>query len=284
MSSHSDSVVDARGRSFIPRERPLRVVSLVPSITELLFALGLGTDEVVGRTKFCVHPAQLVPEVTVVGGTKTVHPDRVRALAPDLVIANIDENMRESIEEIDGWDGGPDVFVTHPLTVDDALLMIRDLGMLLSATDRSGPLLADIAAARAAVTRPSHQSALYLIWRQPYMTVSPETYIHSMLHEAGYRHVIDEDWLDLRFPEGDSARRYPEIGIADIAALQPAHILLSSEPFPFTEKHIDELRQLLRAVAPDWAETVSIRIVDGELYSWYGSRMLTAFREWAGEG
>ena len=284
MSSHSDTVTDARGRSFMPRERPLRVVSLVPSITELLFALGLDTDEVVGRTKFCVHPAQIVPEVTVVGGTKTVHLEQLRALEPDLVIANIDENMREAIEEIDSWEGGPDVYVTHPRTVDDALLMIRDLGVLLSAGDRAEPLLADIATARAAVVRPTHQSALYLIWRQPYMTVSPETYIHSMLHEAGYRHMIDEEWLDLRFPEGDSARRYPEVSVDDMAALQPAHILLSSEPFPFRQQHIDELRQLLRAAAPDWAETVSIRIVDGELYSWYGSRMLAAFGEWAGEG
>ena len=284
MSSHSDTITDARGRSFTPRARPLRVVSLVPSITELLFALGLDTNEIVGRTKFCVHPAQLVPEVSVVGGTKTVHLDRVRALEPDLVIANIDENLRESIEEMDAWEDGPDVFVTHPRTVDDALLMIRNLGVLLSAGDRAAPLLADIAAARAAVMRPTHQSALYLIWSQPYMTVSPDTYIHSMLREAGYRHVIDDEWLDLRFPEGDSARRYPEISVDDMAALQPAHILLSSEPFPFKQEHIDELRQLLRAAAPDWAETVSIRIVDGELYSWYGPRMLAAFREWAGEG
>lgn len=284
MSSHSDTVTDARGRSFAPRARPLRVVSLVPSITELLFALGLDTNEIVGRTKFCVHPAQLVPEVTVVGGTKTVHLEQVRVLEPDLVIADVDENMREAIEEIDAWEGGPDVFVTHPRTVDDALLMIRDLGVLLSAGDRSEPLLADIAAARAAVTRPMHQSALYLIWRQPYMTVSPDTYIHSMLHEAGYRHVIDEDWLDLRYSGDESGRRYPEISVEDIAELQPAHILLSSEPFPFKEEHIDELRQLLRTAAPDWAETVSIRIVDGELYSWYGSRMLVAFREWAAEG
>lgn len=282
MSSPSE-IIDARGRRFTPLQRPLRVVSLVPSITELLFDLRLDTSEVVGRTRFCVHPAQLVPEVSMVGGTKTVHLDEVRALQPDLVIANIDENTREAVAAMDAWEDGPQVFVTHPLTVDDALLMIRDLGALLSAGEHADALLARIAAARAAVAVPTRQTALYLIWRQPYMTVSPSTYIHSMLHEAGYRHVIEEGWLDLRYAPGDPARRYPELTPDDMAELQPLHILLSSEPYPFKDHHITELRQLLSAADPEWAETVSIRIVDGELYSWYGSRMLRAYRQWAQE-
>ncbi|MBN1448299.1 MAG: ABC transporter substrate-binding protein [Bacteroidetes bacterium] len=281
MSHRSDMLVDARGVEFTMLRRPLRVVSLVPSITELLFDLGLGTDEVVGRTKFCVHPAQLVREIPVVGGTKSVHADRIHDLQPDLAIANIDENTREIVEELDGWKDEPWVYVTHPRTVDDALLMIRDLGILLDARSRAEELLAQIADARLSIPRNPAQSALYLIWRQPFMTVSPDTYIHSMLAEAGYRHVIGEAWLDARHLRG-GARRYPELTAEDIAALRPEHILFSSEPYPFKEEHIAELREQLRTIDRTWAETVSMRIVDGEHYSWYGSRMREAFRAFSG--
>jgi ABC-type Fe3+-hydroxamate transport system substrate-binding protein len=280
MSSPSDLLTDARGRRFAPHAAPPRVVSLVPSITELLFDLGLTSREVVGRTKFCVHPAGVVREVPDMGGTKTVHADRVREAAPDLLIANIDENPRELVEALDKWKPQPWIYVTHPTNVEDALVMIRDLGRLLGREEAAARILAEIADAREALAVLPRESAVYLIWRRPYMTVAPDTFIHAMLREAGFAHVIDETWLDARHLE-DGARRYPEISLADIAALRPAHILLSSEPFPFGREHVAELRAGLHPFDAAYAEEVSIRIVDGEHYSWYGSRMRAAFRSFA---
>lgn len=277
MSSLSEQLTDARGLRFTPHAAPPRIVSLVPSITELLFDLGLTAREVVGRTKFCVHPAGAVRDVPDMGGTKTVHADRVREVAPELLIANIDENPRDLVEALDKWKPAPWVYVTHPTNVEDALVMIRDIGRLLGREEAAGRLLTEIADARQLCAEIPPESALYLIWRRPYMTVSPATFIHAMLREAGYAHAIDDAWLDARHLE-NGARRYPEITLADIAALRPAHILLSSEPFPFGPEHIAELRAGLHPFDAAYAEEVSVRIVDGEHYSWYGSRMREAFR------
>ncbi|MCB2203227.1 ABC transporter substrate-binding protein [bacterium] len=282
MLSPSEQIVDARGKTFVPIERPARIVSLVPSITELLFALGLGSDEVVGRTKFCVHPAPQVEDIPDMGGTKTVHADRIREADPDLVIANVDENPRDVVEALDAWKPQPWVYVTHPLSVDNALVMIHDMGKLLGAGEKADALLADITAARDVLKGREPQRALYLIWRRPYMTIGPTTFIHSMLAEAGYEHVITDAWLDEKERSG-SSRRYPELTPRDIAELRPSHILLSSEPFRFRSEHIAELRASLHVQDAEYAEQLSIRVVDGELYSWYGSRMLTAFRSFATE-
>ena len=280
MSSPSDLLIDARGKLFSPLRRPARVVSLVPSITELLFDLGLTDAEIVGRTKFCVHPAGQVEVIPDMGGTRTVHADRIREVAPDLLIANVDETSKDVVEALDTWRDQPWVYVTHPVTVDDALLMIHDLGRLLDAREHAAAILDELSAARQQLPREREESALYLIWRRPYMTVSPATFVHGMLREAGYRHTIDEQWLHAQDLQG-GARRYPELTVAQIAALRPDNILLSSEPFPFRPEHAAELRAGLMPFDPEYAESVGIHIVDGEHFSWYGSRMREAFRSFS---
>jgi ABC-type Fe3+-hydroxamate transport system substrate-binding protein len=269
MSSPSDTIIDARGRGFTV-QRNGRIVSLVPSITELLFDLGLDHGRIVGRTKFCIHPAESIRSVPVVGGTKDVHMQRLFSLHPDLVIANIDENMKETVEAIENDGHGTPVFVTHPCTIADALALIRDLGMLLDLSVPASMLLDSMHAALNAISGIHRGRALYLIWRRPWMAVSPGTYIDAMLTHVGYDNVIDEQWLAKRSFSSSGARRYPALTVNDIVELQPEVILFSSEPFPFARSHMDELLDALRAHG---AALPDCRSVDGEAYSWYGSRI-----------
>jgi ABC-type Fe3+-hydroxamate transport system substrate-binding protein len=270
MSSHSELIVDARGRSFAPLPRPARIVSLVPSLTELLFDLGLSRDEVAGRTKFCIHPGSVVRNVPVLGGTKTVDVPKLKALRPDLVIANIDENERETVEDIESVNPEIPVFVTHPGNIDESLMLISDFGCLFQAQDTAITLQRRLSGILQKLRGSRNGRVLYLIWRRPYMTITPATYIHSLLEHIGYRNVIDDEWLRVRYGS-DDIRRYPSITLPDIVALSPDRVLFSSEPFSFAQKHIDEFKAALKrngAQAPDCS------IVDGELFSWYGSRLL----------
>jgi ABC-type Fe3+-hydroxamate transport system substrate-binding protein len=222
----------------------------VPSQTELLADLGLA-DSVVGITKFCVHPSDWRRRKTVVGGTKQLHLDRVRALKPDLIIANQEENDQYQVEELAKTFP---VWVSKVTNLESALDMILRVGeicgklpeaqLLGSAIDNSFDALSDFPVLRAA----------YLIWRKPYMVSGGDTFIHAMMKRAGFANVFGEQL------------RYPEISIATLQQTDPAVILLSSEPFPFREKHLVELQEHCpRAV---------IKLVDGELFSWYGSRLL----------
>lgn len=232
-----------------------RIVSVVPSQTELLFDLGL-TDEIVGITKFCIHPADKAKAKTRVGGTKTLHLDQIHALRPDLILANREENTREQIEELQHH---YHVHVTDMNTLPDALAMIRTVGALVGKEHEAAEMAQQIATSLSSPSpypAPSAPSVAYFIWRKPYMVAAGNTFIDAMLGAAGFRNAFADK------------TRYPEITADDLRVVKPDLIFLSSEPYPFADKH----RAELEAVCPSGRAMV----VDGEVFSWYGSRLLRA--------
>ena len=235
--------------SNLPQALPLRIVSLVPSLTELLCDLGL-REQIVGCTKFCVHPETLRQEVDVVGGTKQVHVERVRALEPTHVIVSKEENVREQVEAIAEF---AEIMVTDICTLADANAAIHALGVRFDASRRAEEVIARNAATLTRLRQPQRGSALYLIWREPYMAAGGDTYIHAMLEALGYSNVLSQQ------------QRYPSLSVQDMIRLSPKHLLLSSEPYPFRQNHLQELQELL--------PKSQVGLVDGELYSWYGSRL-----------
>lgn len=234
--------------------RPRRIISLCPSLTETLFALGLA-DAVVGRTRYCIHPAQAVADVAVVGGTKQIDMDAVAALQPDLIIAEKEENRRQDVEALAAsWP----VYVLDIRDLAQARAAISTLGELCDAVQPAGNLLRHIEQAwQHLPVLPSPPRVLYLIWRKPWMAAGADTYIDAVLAALGM------DNLARQLPG-----RYPDLGAEQLGALQADLCLLSSEPFPFDKRHIDELRALM--------PSTRFELVDGEMFSWYGSRMLTA--------
>lgn len=272
------TIQDARGSLFEPYSTTPRIVSLVPSITELLFDLGLDVEAIVGRTKFCTQPSDKVKDVPWVGGTKDFKIDRIQGLRPDLVLANIDENPKDRTLFIERKLKKTKVFATEVNTYDDALAMINDLGRLLQKGKEAKRIIDSITALREKLPQKPIASALYLIWKRPYMSVSPGTYIDDMMRISGYENVISEDWLANREYSSSGKRRYPEIAEKDILTLNPDRILLSSEPYPFKEKHIIELTETLSAYDPSYANTVRISIVDGRDFSWFGSHLISALK------
>lgn len=229
-----------------------RIVSLVPSVTELVCELGLA-EALVGRTGFCIHPRETLRRVRKVGGTKDVDLAAVRELAPTHVIVNIDENLRETAEALREF--VPSVIVTHPLGPLDNPPLYRLLGGIFARTEAAADLCRRFDAALAAVRSPcTTERVLYLIWREPWMTVGRDTYISRMLALFGW-----ETW------PGHATARYPAIELADCAG-EIDRVLLSSEPYPFRGKHVDEVRARLGDVPVD--------IIDGEMTSWYGSRAI----------
>lgn len=247
---------DQMGRSIaLSVFPPRRIVSLVPSQTELLSDLGLEAA-VVGITKFCVHPPAWFQHKKRVGGTKTVNLQKVADLAPDLIIGNKEENEQE---QIDALSAQFPVWMSDIRTLSEACAMIRETGALTGSA-ATATEIADEIERRFANNRP-HAGArqpkvAYLIWRKPYMVAAGETFIDAMLVQAGFVNAFGHK------------NRYPEILPEDLIAAQPDVLLLSSEPYPFAEKHIDAFRSICPAA--------QIRVVDGELFSWYGSRLLQA--------
>ncbi|MBL7774534.1 MAG: ABC transporter substrate-binding protein [Saprospiraceae bacterium] len=232
---------------------PRRIVSLVPSQTELLGALGLDA-EVVGITKFCVHPERWFRSKTRVGGTKTVHLDRVAALAPDLIIGNLEENDREQIEALAAQFP---VWMSDVRGLDDALRMIDGVGQLTGKSEAAQAMCSEIRRRFAALPPPERPlRAAYFIWRKPYMAAGSDTFIDAMLAAAGFENVFRNQ------------PRYPEVSLEALAAARPELIMLSSEPFPFSEKHVGAFREACPGA--------QIKMVNGEMFSWYGSRLLEA--------
>ena len=234
----------------------VRVVSLCPSLTELVFDLGRG-DWLVGRTKFCVHPAGQVAAVEVVGGTKNPKVARILELAPDLVLLNEEENRREDADALRAADVA--CHVSFPKNAEDTAAMVRSIGAALDA-DAAAERIAGGIEARAAAVRADVASLppvryACLVWRRPYMGVSDDTYIAGLLALAGGRNVF-----------GTAAARYPEVGDGEIASASPDVVLLTTEPFPFAPKHVEEL------AAETGIARERFRIVDGERLSWHGSR------------
>lgn len=231
-----------------------RIVSLVPSLTELLFDLGIG-DRVAGRTRFCKHPDILVDTVPIIGGTKNPQLDKIRELKPDLIIANREENRKEDVEQLrDEFN----VKVTHINTIEEALFTIHEIGELCGIENRAKELIVEIQQEMLNIPDESPLSTAYFIWRRPWMTVGSDTYIQSVLSHWKFENVYS----------GQS--RYPKTSLAELSQKKPQLILLSSEPYPFKEKHINEVSEA--------CPRSNIMLVNGEWFSWYGSRMLPSFR------
>jgi ABC-type Fe3+-hydroxamate transport system substrate-binding protein len=229
----------------------MRIVSLVPSLTELVCALGLGA-QLVGRTGFCVHPQELVRRIPKVGGTKDVDLAKVRALAPTHVVLNVDENRKETADELARF--VPNLIVTHPLGPLDNLDLYRRFGSAFGREREAGALCARFQAAYAeavAATYPERR-VLYLIWKGPWMTVSRDTYISRTLALFGLHTV-----------PGGAADRYPKL--EDLRGMDADLLLLSSEPYRFRERHLAEVAALSGKPA---------LLVDGEMTSWYGPRAI----------
>ena len=223
---------------------------MVPSQTELLFDLGL-EDRVVGVTWFCIHPKDKCKAKAQIGGTKNLKIDKIRELNPDLILANKEENEQLQIEEL--AKEFP-VWISDIRTLDDALKMMVLVGQITGTYSKSQNMISEIEAVFKNLPQSPPLRTLYLIWREPYMSIGSDTFIHDMLTRSGLLNVC-----------ADSAR-YPELSREDLRALAPELILLSSEPYPFKEKHILELQEIL--------PNARIQLVDGEMYSWYGSRLL----------
>lgn len=236
----------------------LRIICLVPSITELVCDLGL-SDQLVGRTGFCIHPWETVRRIPKVGGTKDVKLDRVRELKPTHVIVNVEENRRETAEALAEF--VPHMVVTHPQEPRDNLDLYRQLGAVFDRVPQAERLCAQfetaLAELQADTTRPA-QDVLYLIWRDPWMAVAPATYIAQTLALLGWRsHPLQ------------ACEPYPEVDPQAYTG-RVDRVLLSSEPYHFKERHIPEVQVLVPGA--------TVTLIDGEMTSWYGSRAITGMR------
>ncbi len=239
----------------LPGWPPQRIISLVPSQTELLYELGL-ENEVVGITKFCVHPLHWFREKTHIGGTKTLNFQKIAALRPDLIIGNKEENEFGQIaalaEQFPVW-------LSDVRTLEAAWDMMRRIGALTGKATQAADLVQAIQAEFLRHGLPATDSvhpgirAAYFIWRKPWMVAGDDTFIDAVMQTAGFENVFA------------GLGRYPEISMEQLAAAQPEHILLSSEPYPFAEKHVGAFLEI--------CPQAKVRIVDGELFSWYGSRL-----------
>lgn len=258
MKEHQ-TVTDHLRRTIKVNNPPSRIVSLVPSISELIWDLSL-EKELRGVTKFCVNPPKLFKTKTKVGGTKNIKFHKIDALNPDLIIANKEENTEEMVVELEKK---YPVFVTDVMDYKGALRMIKDLGSLTGKNTEAKHLIEKIEDKGKAYnsyligTGQSKKRIAYLIWKNPWMTVGGDTFISNMMEIAGYENAFKEE------------QRYPEIQLETLRERNVDCVFLSSEPFPFKEKHIKEINELL--------PSTKVALVDGEAFSWYGSRMLHSF-------
>lgn len=249
----SKEYIDQLGRKVVLPNPPKRIICLVPSITELLYDLGL-FENIVGRTKFCIHPKEPLKTVAKIGGTKNVNFDRVVALQPDLIIANKEENQKEQVELLSQHFP---VWISDISTFADAMEMINHLGIILEKQTEATAIVNQSITLLQKIKPQKKQRAAYLIWQKPYMTIGRDTFIHDMLNHCGFENVFGDE------------TRYPTFTLAELKERQPDQILLSSEPFPFKQKHINELQ----LVFPN----STVQLADGEAFSWYGTRFLKTF-------
>ena len=226
----------------------MRIVSLVPSITESLFDFGLTEMEVVGRTKFCIHPKTLITKVPVIGGTKNLNLDKIKALKPDLIIANKEENEKLQIEELGKYF---EIWLTDIENLQDNQNFLTELGTLLNKQGLALNFNEKINVIFDSSKELAPKKVAYLIWKNPYMTVGSDTFIHEIIEKLGFTNLFED------------SKRYPEISVNQMKEAE--YVFLSSEPFPFQQKHIDELQKEL----PD----SKIILVDGEAFSWYGTHL-----------
>lgn len=242
-------VADQLGGSVRLPAPPRRIVSLVPSQTELLIDLGAG-DRVVGITRYCTEPAEQVAGIQRIGGTKRFHFDRIDALQPDLVIGNKEENYAEGIARLQAR---YPVWMSDIASLPEALAMIAAVGQLVGRAERAEQLVREIEAGFRELRPEPVCSAAYLIWREPWMVAAANTFIDDLMQRAGLRNVFGEQ------------QRYPEVHLATLQERRPEVVLLSSEPFPFDSRHVTEIGERLPGSR--------VLLVDGTLFSWYGSRL-----------
>lgn len=229
----------------------MRIISLVPSITELLCDLGLEKN-LVGITKFCIHPDSVFHNVQKVGGTKNLRLDLIRSLSPDLIIANKEENVKEQIEELSAEFN---LLLTDVNTFDEAIEMIHTIGAMTNTKECADRMVSEVQEAFSSLIHSgTKKRVIYLIWRDPFMAAGTNTFIHSMIEKIGLVNCI-------------SAERYPELSVREMQEFNPDYILLSTEPYPFKEEHKKEFMPLSEN---------KIIVVDGEMFSWYGSRLKLA--------
>jgi ABC-type Fe3+-hydroxamate transport system substrate-binding protein len=240
---------DQLKRPLVIEKKPQRIISLVPSQTELLVDLGL-KKELVGVTKFCVHPKGLKKEKTIIGGTKDFRYDVIDALQPDLIIGNKEENYQEGIERL--AQKYP-VWMSDIYNLEDAFGMMKGVGAITGSMDKARELVKQIREDLDKLAYTEKGTAVYLIWKDPMMGVGPQTFIDDMLIRCGLLNMIINP-------------RYPEVSIEELKDLNPDYLLLSSEPYPFKQKHVEEFATQL--------PQTKVQLIDGEMFSWYGSRLM----------
>jgi ABC-type Fe3+-hydroxamate transport system substrate-binding protein len=249
---------DQLGKTISINYPPQKIISLVPSQTELLFDLGLD-EKVIGITKFCIHPKEKFKQTIKIGGTKTLDIEKIRALKPDLIIANKEENQQDQIEAL--AQEFP-VWISDINTLTDALEMIVQVGELTDTEAKAKEIAATIRTNFEALNSLSKPlKVAYFIWKDPYMLAAKQTFIDDMLKYCGFENVLTET-------------RYPEITLETLQQLQPQVILLSTEPYPFKQKNIEELQT--------YFPHAFITLVDGEMFSWYGSRLMLSAQYFEG--
>lgn len=236
----------------------MNIVSLVPSQTELLHYL-LPSEKIVGVTRFCIHPNKHFKTTQKIGGTKDFDFDKIDALKPDLIIGNKEENYKDGIEQLQKK---YTVWISEIYTVENALKMIDSVGKLVDEPEKSNSLIAQINNKFETLNNLNlanrNLKVAYFIWKKPYMVAAGNNYINDILNKIGLQNIFSNE----------IENRYPEIDIAYLKEQNPDYIFLSSEPYPFKERHIAEFKIL--------CPNASVKIVDGEMFSWYGSRMLKA--------
>lgn len=259
------AVKDAFGQCFELAGPAQRIISLIPSITEIFFSLGVG-DRVVGVTKFCTEPPDGVKGKPKVGGQKNPRADAIIDLKPDLVVANVEENRKEDVEAM--WAAGLKVLVTYPRTVREGIQLIRDLGVLTGESDRAEAIAATCEAALAEVERGTAGRArarvFCPIWRKPYMTINGDTYVDAMLRTCGGENIFR-----------DRPTRYPTVTLEEMAVLRPDVVLLPDEPYPFGAKHLTDFQAFPDVPA---VRAGRIRLMDGKVLCWYGPRIAESLR------
>lgn len=244
-------LIDQLKRRVLIPAKPLRIISLVPSQTELLFDLGLD-EEIAGVTKFCIHPGDKIKQKAKIGGTKSLNIKKIRELNPDLIIGNKEENEKSQIEELEKEFP---VWMSDIYTLNDSLEMIRLVGTLVGKEEKATELTEKIGSSFSLISKPVYPSVrvAYFIWKDPYMVAAKDTFIDHIIGLAGWQNAF-------------TSSRYPEISAQELIEADPDVIFLSSEPYPFKEKHLREFHEIF----PDKRAI----IVDGELFSWYGSRLI----------
>lgn len=242
------TLLDQLGNELRFKTKPIKVISLVPSMTELWVEMN-GVSSLIGRTKFCVHPQPSIKEIQKIGGTKNPRLDQIIEMKPDLILANKEENLKEHIHIL--REHFP-VYVSDVKTIDNNLKMVSDFERINTSPENTKQTILD--AYNQVRPLDKRVSALYLIWKDPYMASGGDTFINSMLEKLGLDNILKDK------------NRYPEISLTDIQILNPEYILLSSEPYPFKSADIENLKQS--------GITSNVILVDGEAFSWYGSRIL----------